>query len=368
MDLCEHSRTTDSSQSKLTYAKHCGKELYGDFSNRDPSAISHLTERLQKRMQPISERHAITLLPAAGPTVQTSGQSFPSSSPTSSTSNTSGTSSTSSSLSASSPWTNQTSANQVQSPSPCHSKASGRISNSPPGLVGKSHDPIPGAPFTTQQNQYVELCVNTGQHYQRLAEIDVARHKTDADLFRWIRKRYGELRGWRTKWQYFLRPQSMSYVEFALDRKQKVHIYQFKDAYPPKAELDAGRYMYNMPPPPIPSNTFIHYLRECDLDSYSGSQDNEILEIIAKKLDTRVSDHPSLSIKAYGMLVHEGPDVTAILWTMAILVVVVCVPLIAFIVVTKDIQSATGLAAAAFAIVTLLWMGMQVDRGMNFSD
>jgi hypothetical protein len=235
-------------------------------------------------------------------------------------------------------------------------------------LVGKSHDPIPGAPFTTQQNQYVELCVNTGQHYQRLAEIDVARHKTDADLFRWIRKRYGELRGWRTKWQYFLRPQSMSYVEFALDRKQKVHIYQFKDAYPPKAELDAGRYMYNMPPPPIPSNTFIHYLRECDLDSYSGSQDNEILEIIAKKLDTRVSDHPSLSIKAYGMLVHEGPDVTAILWTMAILVVVVCVPLIAFIVVTKDIQSATGLAAAAFAIVTLLWMGMQVDRGMNFSD
>jgi hypothetical protein len=147
-----------------------------------------------------------------------------------------------------------------------------------------------------------------------------------------------------------------------------VHIYQFKDAYPPKAELDAGRYMYNMPPPPIPSNTFIHYLRECDLDSYSGSQDNEILEIIAKKLDTRVSDHPSLSIKAYGMLVHEGPDVTAILWTMAILVVVVCVPLIAFIVVTKDIQSATGLAAAAFAIVTLLWMGMQVDRGMNFSD
>jgi hypothetical protein len=126
--------------------------------------------------------------------------------------------------------------------------------------------------------------------------------------------------------------------------------------------------MYNMPPPPIPSNTFIHYLRECDLDSYLGSRDNEILEIIAKKLDTRVSDHPSLSTKAYGMLVHEGPDVTAILWTMVIMVVVLSVPLVAFIVITKDIQSATGLAATALAILTLLWMGMQVDRAMNFAE
>lgn len=234
--------------------------------------------------------------------------------------------------------------------------------------MGIGYTPVPGNNHAQMQKQYVEICVNTGKHFQRLAEIDVANHKTDGELFRWIRKRYGELRGWRTKWQYFLRPQAMSYVEFALDRKQKVHIYQPKDAYPPQAEIDAGRYMYNMPPPPIPSNTFIHYLRECDLNNYSGSQDNEILEIIAKKLDTRVSDHPSLSKKAYGMLVHEGPDVTAILWTMTIMVVVMCGPLIAFTVITKDVQSATGLAAAALAVVTLLWMGMQVDRGMNFSD
>lgn len=234
--------------------------------------------------------------------------------------------------------------------------------------MGIGYNPVPGNNHAPMQKQYVEICVNTGKHFQRLAEIDVANHKTDGELFRWIRKRYSELRGWRTKWQYFLRPQAMSYVEFALDRKQKVHIYQPKDAYPPQAEIDAGRYMYNMPPPPIPSNTFIHYLRECDLNSYSGSQDNEILEIIAKKLDTRVSDHPSLSKKAYGMLVHEGPDVTAILWTMTIMVVVMCGPLIAFTVITKDVQSATGLAAVALAVVTLLWMGMQVDRGMNFSD
>lgn len=212
------------------------------------------------------------------------------------------------------------------------------------------------------------MCVNTGQHYQRLAEIDVSKHKTDAELFRWIRKRYRELRGWRTEWQYFLRPQAMSYVEFALDRKQKVHIYRSKDAYPPQADIDAGRYLYNRPPPPIPSNTFIHFLRECDLDGYSGSQDNEILEIVARKLDTRVADSPSLTRKAYGMLIHEGPDITAILWTTTIMVMVISLPLIAFIVVTKDVQSAAGLASVALAVVTLLWMGMQIDRGMNSFD
>lgn len=68
------------------------------------------------------------------------------------------------------------------------------------------------------------------------------------------------------------------------------------------------------------------------------------------------------------MQVHEGPDVTAILWTMTIMVVAMCGPLVAFVVITKDVQSATGLAAAALAVVTLLWMGMQVDRGMNFAD
>ena len=305
------------------------------------------------------------LTPATGRTSRTVIQS---STTSPSTSQVSGMSGTSSAPSSQTSQTVQTSTNQVQPPQPCHLKGSGSTSNKAPGLVGIGYNPVPGNNHAPMQKQYVEICVNTGKHFQRLAEIDVANHKTDGELFRWIRKRYSELRGWRTKWQYFLRPQAMSYVEFALDRKQKVHIYQPKDAYPPQAEIDAGRYMYNMPPPPIPSNTFIHYLRECDLNSYSGSQDNEILEIIAKKLDTRVSDHPSLSKKAYGMLVHEGPDVTAILWTMTIMVVVMCGPLIAFTVITKDVQSATGLAAVALAVVTLLWMGMQVDRGMNFSD
>lgn len=160
----------------------------------------------------------------------------------------------------------------------------------------------------------------------------------------------------------------MAYVEFALDRKLKVHIYRPKDAYPPQSDLDSGKYWYNDPPPPIPSNTFIHFLRECDLDAYTDTRDREMLDIIARKMDTRVSDAPSLSTKAYGMLIQEGPDITAILWTMAVMAIVITGPLIAFIVCTKDVQSAAGIAAWAFAILTLLWMGMQVDRGMNFSD
>lgn len=236
------------------------------------------------------------------------------------------------------------------------------------GMVAVDNNPVPRGTAGAYKSQYVELCVNTGQHYQRLAEINVALFTNDSELFRWIRKHYQELRGWRTQWQYFLRPQSMTYVEFALDRKQKVHIYRPKDAYPPQADVDAGKYFYNNPPPPIPSNAFIHFLRECDLDSYAGSQDNEVLDIIAKKLDTRVSDSPSLSNKAYGMLIHEGPDITAILWTMTVMIVVVTGPLIAYIVTTKDVQGASGLASWALGIITLLWIGMQIDRGMNKFD
>jgi hypothetical protein len=257
---------------------------------------------------------------------------------------------------------------QVQPPQPCHQKTPGQTIRSATSLLGTGSNSITAGSGTTSQRQYVELCVNTGRHFQRLAEIDVAKHDNDADLFRSVRQRYRELRGWRVRWQYFLRPHAMSYVEFALDRKQKVHIYRPRDAYPPQADIDAGRYLYNNPPPPIPSNAFIHFLRECDLDSYQGSQDNEILEIIAKKLDTRVSDQPCLSKKAYGMLIHEGPDITAILWTMVVMVVTLSAPLIAFFAVTKDLQSASGLFSAALAAMTLLWMGMQVDRGMNSFD
>ena len=71
-----------------------------------------------------------------------------------------------------------------------------------------------------------------------------------------------------------------------------------------------------------------------------------------------------LSTKAYGMLVHEGPDVTAILWTMLIMTIVITGPMIAYIVCTKDVQSASGMAAWAFAVLTLLWMhyGLPMSR------
>jgi hypothetical protein len=51
-----------------------------------------------------------------------------------------------------------------------------------------------------------------------------------------------------------------------------------------------------------------------------------------------------------------------VLWTM-IAVLGVCIgPVVAYVVLTKDIQGATGIGGLYVSVLTLLWMGMKISE------
>ena len=120
--------------------------------------------------------------------------------------------------------------------------------------------------------KYLELCINTGKLSQSLCEIDVTRFSSDIELFRWIRRKYSETRGWRMHSRFCLRPKSMRFVYFKLEQKTKVHVLCRDESLPSQDDVSAGRYHCDPCPVkpegtmPMPSDAFVHYLHYCNLN------------------------------------------------------------------------------------------------------
>ena len=62
---------------------------------------------------------------------------------------------------------------------------------------------------------FLELCVNTGPHLKSLAEINTGNISTDGALFEAIRKRYLDLRDFRSRF-WLLKPAAISFVRVSL--------------------------------------------------------------------------------------------------------------------------------------------------------
>jgi hypothetical protein len=58
---------------------------------------------------------------------------------------------------------------------------------------------------------FLELCVNTGEHLKELGEIDLTYAKCDGDLFGAVQERYLQIRGYRSKF-WLLKPAAVSFV------------------------------------------------------------------------------------------------------------------------------------------------------------
>jgi hypothetical protein len=58
---------------------------------------------------------------------------------------------------------------------------------------------------------FLELCVNTGEHLMELGEIDLTYAKCDGDLFGAVQERYLQIRGYRSKF-WLLKPAAVSFV------------------------------------------------------------------------------------------------------------------------------------------------------------
>lgn len=225
--------------------------------------------------------------------------------------------------------------------------------------------------------KYLEVCANTGKLRQSLREIDVTRFSGDIELFRWVRKSYAEMRGWRTHRRFCLRPKSMRFVYFGLEQRDKVHILCKDESYPSQDAIKAQEYHYTPCPVrpkgsmPMPSDTFIHYLHYCNLDVDVLPAQRTWLDRLPKKvreplLNTSPVADGSTLVEAWGVHIIEGVDSTAVLWTTILVLFISLGPLLAaYISMTGDVQSATGVASVVLGVIAMLWMCLQVEVGRN---
>lgn len=157
----------------------------------------------------------------------------------------------------------------------------------------------------------------------------------------------------------------MEFVYFGLERNKTVHIFQ-KPSIPTKKDVNAKEWQYCpcplRPPSPMPSSTFIHYLSRCSEDPTAGNGKSIWLDRLPKKLNEPLKNTAEDLAMAWGLHIIEGPDMTMIVWVMLCVLAICFGPVIAYVVLRKDVQGATGIGGLYVSTLTLLWMVMKVSE------
>ena len=193
--------------------------------------------------------------------------------------------------------------------------------------------------------------------------------------FRWIRRRYKDIRGWRTQTRFCLRPKSIKVVYFGFEQMKTVHI--LDESFSPEREVTAARYHLDPSPPkptwstPMPSNIFVLYLQYCNLDVDVLPTQKTWLNRLPKKMRHSVvqegsfQDHDTL-IEAWGVHVVEGVDTQALLWTIIFTVTITNAPVLGmYIAMTGNVQNGAAIAGLVLTVTFGLWMCIQVDQGKH---
>ena len=177
----------------------------------------------------------------------------------------------------------------------------------------------------TQNQSYLELCVNTGPYGKTLSEIDLINIRCDGELFKRIRSEYFRLRKFRFN-LWLLKPSGIHFVkasshmqgdsekkkdlhssQFTVQDSLRVGILQKPLSIPPQQEVDSKRYTYSPCPlggdPPMPSDIFLHYLT-CTAPESSSVW----LPRLPKKLDPSILPLTGSINEAWGIHINEGPN------------------------------------------------------------
>lgn len=64
---------------------------------------------------------------------------------------------------------------------------------------------------------FLELCVNTGEHLKELGEIDLTAAQHDGDMFGAVRENYFRMRGRRSK-IWLVKPAAVSFVRVCISK------------------------------------------------------------------------------------------------------------------------------------------------------
>lgn len=332
---------------RITWECWCGKEVYADFPNAPPEMLESLQKALHTRPALQEESVSSSYRSAtAGANTVTSNNT----------------------LVTLSQGTNT----NLQSPAAAHVRPSPQNTGNQQQLPSNmptitTQNPTNASASLTLVPKFLELCINTGKRCQSLGEIDLTRVTSDAVLFAWVRRRYKEVRGPRRHWtQYLIKPVAMKFVSFGLENKTKVHIFA-ANKYPSEQHVASHKWHYAPCPLdselPMPSSAFIHYLCYCSGDDLGTRSRSRVwLDRLPKKLIESLMRTSDPLAHAFGLHIIEGPDRTAVLWTLFVVLTLCSGPLIAYLIKTMDVQGTTGLGGMLVAVLTLLWMAAKVSE------
>ncbi|KAL7802087.1 p53-like transcription factor [Trichoderma aethiopicum] len=277
---------------RIEWTCDCGVDLYGDFSQEEPSDLDALEASLQS--------HA------------------PNASPASDSSNA-----------------------EVVEETPRNSQRS----NSSLWDAGTAASPaLTDASSVDLNSKFLALCVNAGGMYKKLAELDTSHIKSDSEAFSELKRLYFEHRGLRSRLSLLIKPVTVEFVRFTLWnlRHGYVSITDRPESMPPKTAID-----YDFVPEPMPPEVFIHYLEHGDGDLSPNRC--TWLPRLPQRLNGKVL-HCGEAAEGWGIHVVEGPRGAAVFWIVMAVILAGVLAVVLWASLMGDIQGATGLGALIVAL------------------
>ncbi|KAI0471967.1 hypothetical protein GGR56DRAFT_656319 [Xylariaceae sp. FL0804] len=220
----------------------------------------------------------------------------------------------------------------------------------------QSPDPIQPA-LPPSLKRYFLVCVNTGPHQIRLAQIDVTHIHNDQSLYGLVWESYKGMRGSLFNNRLMV-PTTVSYVKFELVHKHSTgeHVGNYeKDSIPTIKEVMGQEYTFSPCPPrvgllPIQQHIFMHSL--LNPGDHTGSL---AIQRLPKKLKERLSvtAGSTTSPLGWGVYIIEGPDMFLVSMLLAITMFFVLSLVSIWSVLKDDVQGGTGIGQFALAFLAL---------------
>lgn len=225
-------------------------------------------------------------------------------------------------------------------------------------------------PEEARSRVFLEVCVNSGKMCQTLAELDLTNNTSDRVMFHLINNAYTKIRGPLAKRNFLMKPKQVDFVQFGLEKdSRKAHVFN-KPSYPDENAINSGEWHYNPDPPrniALPSPTFIHYLLH-----EAGPNDDRFQRRLPKKLRQSIFPSSASSVLGndplvfgWGIHIIEGPDWPKVIWIFLTVLVACFTPLIVYVAMNGDWETATSAGGLIVSSLTLVWMMMSISRSME---
>jgi hypothetical protein len=220
-------------------------------------------------------------------------------------------------------------------------------------------------------SKYLALCVNTGGIYKTLGEIEVSAVRSDGHLFNLMKKTYHDLRGFRAKFNFLIKPVEIQFVLVSQNTgasvpadRYKFNLWNIREGFisicdKPKSipPTNTNEYEYTprplVPLPPMPSEVFLHYLEHEDKDlCLTKSVWTPRLPL---RLHKRIIE---CDIPTYGWGIHviEGPNRSAVFWIVITAIFGSILASILWSSLRNDIQGGIGIGTLIIAVPPVIMM------------